>query len=434
MTALIRAERPEDAKQVAELLEQAFPREPVAELVEVLRSGPDYRPELALVAHDDVTDDVLGFVMLTRARLELEPWTPGSELDVLCLSPLAVLPQAQGNGIARALLEHVLGLAERRAEPYVVIEGDPAFYRRYGFVDANGAGVRSPSERIPRGAFQVYPLPALASGERPRGRVRYTDPFWEVVTPGLPRASFTWLDELERHARSIEDAVTAAVSADPGALDRPVPACPGWTVGEVLRHLGVVERVVHAWLSDGRRPRQLETAPADGDLRAWFGQGWRALRDQLAAVSPHSPASTWCPWEETNEWWRRKQVHEHAIHALDVLEALGVEGWSVPEHVALDGIDEVVRLWLGTQLGSDVGGRGDLVRLVAGGGELWTVGLHAHVAEVHQLPTNPDATIRAEADVLYRWLWGRVGDDQVAQNGDPEAVAVLRSALSRVLQ
>ncbi len=240
-----------------------------------------------------------------------------------------------------------------------------------------------------------------------------------------------WLDELARHCESIEAAVSGPGIDSTAVLAVATAACPGWSVGDVLGHLGVVERLVVDWVRHGRRPRSILRPPAGTDLVAWFCDGWRGLRDCLGEFPPDHGTATWSPWEASNGFWRRKQVHEHAIHAFDVLAALEVGAqWTVPQAVALDGVDEVVRLWLGTCLGTQVRGRGDTVRLVAGS-EFWTVTLNPHNAELHRLPTIADATVTADPSVLYRWLWNRCGSSEVQVDGDLTAIAVMRDALSR---
>ena len=256
-----------------------------------------------------------------------------------------------------------------------------------------------------------------------------------------------WLFEMSRCAGWIK---TVTVSAD---LGRAVPACPGWTVRDVLGHLGTCHRVVAQWIGQGRRPRAAVPEPG-ADVWAWFCAGWRELFEVLAAAGPETPAATWSPWEATVGFWRRRMVHETAIHTRDVLEALhggdggpGPDGgdgrggtgpgegygrvyaWAVRDEVALDGIDEVLRLWLGTRLGDRCDGDGALVR-VAAGGRVWTVGLHPGIVEVHDLPTAPDAVVSGAPAEVYAWLWGRAGDAAVTVEGDAAAVATLRRALA----
>lgn len=63
-------------------------------------------------------------------ELDLDETNPLSEngltpqIPLLCLSPLAVHPDAQGRGVARALVEAVLAVARAgRPEPLLVLEG-----------------------------------------------------------------------------------------------------------------------------------------------------------------------------------------------------------------------------------------------------------------------------------------------------------------------
>ena len=82
------------------------------------------------------------------------------------LAPLAVLPAAQRQGVGSALVRE--GLARCRAAGYaiVVVLGDPAYYSRFGFVDAAGHQVGCEYD-APPGAFQLIELQAPALRERP---------------------------------------------------------------------------------------------------------------------------------------------------------------------------------------------------------------------------------------------------------------------------
>jgi len=406
-----------DARVIDDVLGAAFGGAQVPELVHALRAATGEGDRIELVAEHD--GEVVGQVLVTPIPLES---APGVTTTLACLSPLGVRPDLAGRGIGSALVHAALAEAQRRGEPAVVLEGDPAYYRRFGFVRASDHGLRRPSERTPEHAFQLRVL----NGPAPRGRALYPAAFWDADAVGLPFEGVPWLDELERVCRFVEGAVGGDV------LDRPVPACPGWDVGALLRHLGVVHRTVTAWVGAGRRPRSTPSGPGDGDVRGWFSSGWRGLQEALDTGPADAPAATWCPWDATLGFWRRRQVHEHLVHAFDVAQALGVPEPLVPDAVAIDGVDEVLRLWLGTRLGQAVGGSGDVVRLVAGN-RWWTVGLHPHLVEVHDRPVEPEAVIAAEADVLYRWLWGRAPDAGLEVTGDRRVVAELRSLLARAM-
>jgi putative acetyltransferase len=95
---------------------------------------------------------------------------------------LSVEPEAQRMGIGRGLVERVLRAAAARAEPFVVLEGSPRMYARFGFEPAADYGIERPSELIPEPAFQLVRLPSY----RPelRGQVRYPDYFYEIGAVG----------------------------------------------------------------------------------------------------------------------------------------------------------------------------------------------------------------------------------------------------------
>jgi uncharacterized protein (TIGR03083 family) len=410
----IRPAAPADHPAIRALQSAAFGGNQVPRLVEALRASVPPSTVLELVAEDST--GLVGHVLVTPIGLETEP---GVTTPLACLSPLGVRPDRQRRGIGAALVRTALAEAAIRGEPGVVLEGDPGYYARFGFVPASRHGLRRPSERTPEPAFQVAVL-----GDAPRhGRALYPATFWDADAVGLPYPGVPWLDELEQACRFVEEAVGGDV------LRRPVPACPGWNVGELLRHLGAVERVVATWVQAGRRPRSALSAPEDGDVRSWFAVGWRRLQEVLDAAPADSPAATWCPWDATLGFWRRRQAHEHLVHAIDVAQALGLPQPRITDSVALDGVDEVLRLWLGTQLGRNVGGRGDVVRLVAGG-RSWTVGLHAHVVEVHDRPVDAEAVVRAEPAVVYRWLWGRGSESDLHVEGHRGAAHELREFLA----
>ena len=77
------------------------------------------------------------------------------------------------------------GLQEMTARdvPVVFLEGDPAYYRRLGFVAGADHGFRRPSLRIPGPAFQVVLLPAYEPWMT--GTHVYAEAFWRHDAVGL---------------------------------------------------------------------------------------------------------------------------------------------------------------------------------------------------------------------------------------------------------
>lgn len=237
-----------------------------------------------------------------------------------------------------------------------------------------------------------------------------------------------WLQSLAASSTALEQLTRGAA----GGLGAPVSWCPGVTVGDVLGHLGTVHRLVRRWVLDAHRPAQPEAMPAGRDPADWFATGWRPLRATLTVLDPRAEASSWCSYDTTAGFWWRRVAHETAIHAAEVHDALG-RAWSVPDDVAVDGVDEALRLWLGTQLGPHVGGSGEVVRVVAGE-RFWTVALNDHNVEVNHIDVPAVATVSGSPVAVYRWMWGRAADDTVEVDGDRAAVVALRSALARTMQ
>jgi putative acetyltransferase len=173
----IRPEQPLDLDQIHDLHREAFGRRDEAELVDAIRSGPDYIPELSLVAAA-ADGSVLGHVLVSRIGFEEAAYATRG--DVLSLAPLAVLPPHSGRGIASALTAQVLAETDKRDEPFVFVLGSPAFYARFGFVAAIDYGIESPYGAA-GGAFQVRPKP---DGPAPVAGTVYYPRMFELLRAG----------------------------------------------------------------------------------------------------------------------------------------------------------------------------------------------------------------------------------------------------------
>lgn len=141
----------------------------VARVVREIRASPQGRPGLELVAVGE-DDGVLGHVGLSGTRLVRDD---GGEREVLVLTPLAVKPTMQRRGIGSSLVRRALDLAAAAGEPLVVLEGDPLFYGRFGFVPSAAHGIHMDlPDWAPPEAAQVALLPAHdASDPTLRGRI-----------------------------------------------------------------------------------------------------------------------------------------------------------------------------------------------------------------------------------------------------------------------
>jgi len=166
---VIRVAFERDWPAIVELHREAFGHEGdrVARLAGELLGSEWYEPELSFVS--DVDGTVVGHVMSTWSRIE------GSDVRVLQLSPLGVLPAHQRRGHGSALVRASLEAVRARGEPLLLLEGNPAYYGRFGFVRAGELGLLPPPQTRYDWAFQVAVLDPGA--ELPQGRVVYSPPF-----------------------------------------------------------------------------------------------------------------------------------------------------------------------------------------------------------------------------------------------------------------
>ncbi|MEU1416814.1 N-acetyltransferase [Streptomyces sp. NPDC005731] len=175
----LREERPDDREAVRSLHQEAFGDHGsvVAELTDDLRDTLASDGGLSLVAEQ--AGHVVGHVMFTRNLLD----APRCLVDVQVLSPLAVAPGHQRQGVGSALVRSGLEILSKRPVPLVFLEGDPAYYSRFGFAPGAEAGFRKPSLRIPDAAFQVLRLPEYE--EWMTGTLVYSELFWQHDAVGL---------------------------------------------------------------------------------------------------------------------------------------------------------------------------------------------------------------------------------------------------------
>lgn len=173
----VREETPDDVDTVRRVVTAAFGGVKTPELLDALRESVAWL-DLAYVAED--RDEVVASVVYTRAWLD----TPTKLVEVLVLSPVAVRPDRQRDGVGSLLVRETLRLLEDRPEPLVFLEGSPDFYVRLGFIAAQELGFSAPSARIPAPAFQVATLPGYDQAWM-SGALVYPDVWWRQDAVGL---------------------------------------------------------------------------------------------------------------------------------------------------------------------------------------------------------------------------------------------------------
>lgn len=219
----------------------------------------------------------------------------------------------------------------------------------------------------------------------------------------------------------------------------PVRTCPGWTVGEVVRHVGSIYRSVLAWLSERARPRDWQRDPAPVQpVESYLREAFVDLRQALSYHEPGVWAAGWWPADETYGFWLRRMTHETTVHRIDVEDAADLPAHPVDDDIAADGIDEVLSLWFGHRLPLlGLSGTRPGAVAVRAGRHAWfaragpddTTAWWCPDGEAAEALERADAAVSGSPEVVYRWLWGRSRLGTVDVGGDDDAAGQLWALL-----
>jgi uncharacterized protein (TIGR03083 family) len=200
-----------------------------------------------------------------------------------------------------------------------------------------------------------------------------------------------------------------------GDLDRPVPACPGWTFKQLATHVGRG----HRWSAQIVATRA--TAPVstrdvpDGKLpedpaehQAWLNASADLVAEAVTAVGDEPVWTFTGP--RPARWWARRRAHEAAVHLADAQLAAGRDVDLAPGFAA-DGVDE----WLGLVVASTA--QPDQARELGGDGQT----LHFHATD----PGLDDGT--------GEWLVTRTPSGITVEPGHAKADVAVRAPAARLL-
>jgi len=148
----IRQEMASDFQAIYELVRASFAEASQSDgkeqdLVNMLRLGDTYMPELALIAQ--VGDEIVGYIMFTEIMI-------GTHTE-LALAPLAVAPVYQRRGVGSQLIEAGHSRAGQLGYHCSVVLGSERYYPRFGYVQASAYDIHAPFV-VPKENFMVYIL------------------------------------------------------------------------------------------------------------------------------------------------------------------------------------------------------------------------------------------------------------------------------------
>jgi uncharacterized protein (TIGR03083 family) len=227
-------------------------------------------------------------------------------------------------------------------------------------------------------------------------------------------------------------------------LDRgaAVPTCPEWTVDDLTSHLAHVYLHKVACIRDGAAPDPWPTPGlAEEDPVDLLDRGFADLRGELVSHRPQDFAASWYTPDQTVGFWYRRMAQETVVHRIDAELAAGQPVTSVPDDLAVDGVDELVSTFVpfGLQgwpeyFAEVLGGSpGYLIELRAGE-TVWCVqtGPGRFAVTTGPAAGAADLTVSGGPEEMLRWVWSRETPgvpSPVRVDGSAEALAELRACL-----
>jgi uncharacterized protein (TIGR03083 family) len=245
----------------------------------------------------------------------------------------------------------------------------------------------------------------------------------------------------------------------PGHLAARVPTCPDWTVADLTRHVGQVYLHKVECMRD-KGERETDWPPAglkDEEPVALLDRAYGELAAELTTRNPADPGGTWYSPDPTVGFWFRRMAQESVIHRIDAELAAGVAIAPVPDDLAVDGIDELLKVFVGyafSQWPEDFAealknspGRAFLIRADATTDRpsaSWLVQTAPDRVAVEGGPSSPvagpparDVTISGPSADVLRWAWNRETPGEpspVRITGNAEALTDFRQCVVAATQ
>lgn len=228
-----------------------------------------------------------------------------------------------------------------------------------------------------------------------------------------------------------------AAAARRSDWDAPVPACPGWSVRDLVQHLAEI----HLWAAanvalrpgaaldlDDRAdltvcwPDLAVFWPSDDDLIDWYLLTNANLVDALESAPPDVSAETFLPAPSPLAMWARRQAHETSVHRYDAESATDTTTGFDPVFAA-DGVSEMLYAFYadvsrpeGKTFPLDRDHTMHVHSHDTGNDWYTTIGHRSITAGGAGGPV--DLTVSGTASDLYLALWNRGDDSAITTAGD----------------
>jgi uncharacterized protein (TIGR03083 family) len=254
-----------------------------------------------------------------------------------------------------------------------------------------------------------------------------------------------YISHFRREVLAFEAAVRRAADVHEAPL---VPSCPGWSVSDLVAHLGWVHRYVIRIIKERLLepldstdlsflelptdregwPTSLEHGPTRGPVPVglvdWFADGACVLESLFSSSGACEPVWTWSP-EQTIGFWLRMQAIEAAVHRWDAENAIGT-AQPVEAELAADAVRQTFevmvpgrRAWKQAPPGS---GERFRFRQTDGTGD-WTVHFEGDEVRLNESTGSCDVELAGRASDLMLFLWQRIPPGQLDElKGDRDVL------------
>jgi len=229
----------------------------------------------------------------------------------------------------------------------------------------------------------------------------------------------TYVGHLGREGRHL------AAAAERGDGSESVPACPGWSLHDLVAHVGVV----HQWALEalGGRGRPPSTSKdellgrvprSSPTLSSWYLEQNEALVQALRRVDPE--AEIWTLWPDTTVGatvGARRQAHETAVHRCDAQQATGT-ATAFDATLASDGIDELLTM---AALSHRPWRDRDHVRMgvhASDTGAAWVLDVRGRGRSLERAEGPADTRLEGGAGEVFTFLWNRPVQPPPRRSGD----------------
>jgi uncharacterized protein (TIGR03083 family) len=255
--------------------------------------------------------------------------------------------------------------------------------------------------------------------------------------PSTPSADLGFVED---YAAAVERFAVAVGWAD---LRSSVAACPGWSVYDLVVHLGNI----HAWaatiLETGEIAAEHNDEPRSSKPRSvseWYFAKAEDLYQVLRQTPPEKPCWNFVFGSGVAGFWQRRQLHETTVHQVD-LDVAANRDTEISPTIAADGIDELLTVMLPRMAhkGYPSALAAPLQLTASDTGDRWVLTTPAgpesgppQVSRPETVAEDVEDRVAAPAAVLYRALWHRRIDPAALRvSGDePRVRAFLDSRLT----